>query len=65
MDCIVPVVAKSQTRLSSFHFTSLSAVLGLSLCGCCENFLLFLEISVLVHHLQFFDEPTTATPFPV
>lgn len=28
-------------------------------------FLMFLGISVLVCHLQFFDEPATATTFPV
>ena len=50
------------TEQLSLHFLRYQDCLCV---GVVKIFLMFLEISVLVHHLQFFDEPTTATTFPV
>ena len=66
MDCVVSPwgcrVRHNWATFTSLHFLWYQDGLCVDVV---KIFLMFLDISVLVHHLQFFDEPTTATTFPV
>lgn len=58
--------------ITSWEFPESILALAFGVCGIGNisewillRFLMFLGISVLVHHLQFSDEPATTTTFPI